>query len=131
MDEVVQFLKGFDIQNIIAILAIVWFFYHRSNEKMERLETRLKDDMQRLESRLDTRLKDDIHSLESRLKGDMNSLETRLKYDMTSLESRLTQGITEVKAAVGNLDHNQRLLDNRMAHIEGVLRSKSQMGTNT
>ncbi|HXN74960.1 MAG TPA: hypothetical protein VN855_00525 [Candidatus Acidoferrum sp.] len=40
MTEVLEFFKGFNIQTILSLLAIVWFFAHHIEAKIEKLSSR-------------------------------------------------------------------------------------------
>jgi len=48
MIEFLDFLKGFDIQNILCIIAVVWFFTKGIKEKLESVQKDIKS--------MDTRL---------------------------------------------------------------------------
>lgn len=41
MTEVIEFIKAFNFQTIIAIFLITWGFYHSLSAKIERHETRV------------------------------------------------------------------------------------------
>lgn len=58
MDQIVQFLQGFDIQTILSILVIVWLFTRNIKSELKEIKQELKSiDMRltRVEIRFDER----------------------------------------------------------------------------
>lgn len=43
MDNILEFLKGFNLQMIISLVGIMWYFNHHIESKLEKMETELKD----------------------------------------------------------------------------------------
>lgn len=41
MLETVEFLKGFDLQNLLTVIGVVWFFTNSLKKKIEVLDNRI------------------------------------------------------------------------------------------
>ena len=73
MDQVLDFLIKFDLQNLIAIAAMFWFFNRHQDKKFEKIDQRFEKIDQRfekLEEHLDHRFEKielTLHDLDKRL----------------------------------------------------------------
>jgi hypothetical protein len=49
MTELIDFLKGFDIQTILSLVGIVWFFTARIKNEMKLMETKMDKQSERID----------------------------------------------------------------------------------
>lgn len=42
MDQVLEFLKGFNVQTILSLGAIIWYFHRHTDAKLEKMEVALE-----------------------------------------------------------------------------------------
>ncbi len=52
MDSIIQFMSKIDIPNLIAIGAIVWFFYSRLDNKIEKLDSKISGKIEKLDEKI-------------------------------------------------------------------------------
>lgn len=101
-DLIVESLRSINITQLVAIGAIIWFFYNRHDRKIEKVEERLKEDTKKVEERL----KADINKLSEKVEG---------------LDRRLSEKVERLSEKVERLSEKVEDVDRRLCRIEGSL----------
>jgi len=85
MEVPFEYLKNFDVVNLIAIGVMVWFFYSRLDKKIDRLEEKIESRFEKIEIRFE-KVDQRFDKLEEKV-TDIDRRICRLEGAFTSKES--------------------------------------------
>jgi len=109
MENIIELLKSLNIGQLVVIGGMFWFFYHRLDGKIEKLETRLSADILGTNVRIDG-----VHTRIDKLDEKLSQVEERLNQRIDDVEEKLSQRIDKLGEKVEDVDR-------RLCRIEGSL----------
>ena len=108
-DLIIEFLKSINVLQLVAMGAILWFFYIRLNEKAEKNKSELKQEINEVK----TELKQEAEKNKSELKQEINALKNELKQEIEKLSMKVDDTDRRLCRIEGSLSTHGHCLFNQ------------------